>query len=67
MFNENDVRMVASELIDNAVYWDNGYENAMNPHDGYCCKYCSASEYESINELKHDTGCVVLVAKDLLT
>lgn len=66
-FNKDDVIKVARALIDNAIRWDNGNENAMFAHDGYECVYCNASEYQSEEDLNHDLDCPVLVAQDLLT
>lgn len=66
-FNVEDVRKVAKALIEDAIEWDEGYTNWYNCHDGYRCNYCSASEYETTESLKHDLDCPVLVAQDLLT
>lgn len=66
-FKQSDVIAVAKDLLEDAVYWDEGRINAMDARDGYACRYCGASEYQDRDKLKHDTYCSVLIANDLLT
>ena len=66
-FNEDDVKAVATALIKNSVYFDEGYPNSRNPRDGYRCEYCDAKEFQKREDLKHDLDCPVLIARDLLT
>jgi len=66
-YNEKDVIEVATALIDSAIYWDEGYVNAMCAHDGYACRHCGVGEFKKKGDVKHDTNCPVLISQDLLT
>ena len=62
-FNKKDVLEVATELINNSIYYDcSDYNRA----DTYKCIYCEA-EHQDDEELKHYIGCVTMIAQDLLT
>jgi hypothetical protein len=64
-FNEKDVKRVAESLLEWHIDWE--VSRGMNAYNE--CKHCNGRVYwnKDITNLKHDTNCVVLIAKDLLT
>ena len=64
-FNPDDVKRVAEALLD--WHYDYDVQSGMNAYNE--CKHCSGKVYWNIDaeKIKHDSNCVVLIAKDLLT
>jgi hypothetical protein len=59
-FSKEDIYKVARAIVDECIELDN--------YDNYYCSFCLEDTYSFNKEnIKHDTDCPVLVAKDLLT
>jgi len=68
---EKDIQEVCRKVIDSST---TGYDNPNGGYESYCL-FCSAMEsrggggkiWASMNELSHDSDCIYLIAKDLMT
>jgi len=66
-FNPADVIAVAKAHSQDGIYWDEGFTNSRNPHDGYRCRQCAGKLTDNAEDFKHSLDCTILIAMDLIT
>ena len=67
-FSTEDVKKVASAMLEDCLQWDNSNMNTMSGLCGYNCIHCYAEPLTEIEaDYKHSTSCPTLIAMDLLT
>ncbi len=62
-FDTDDVQAVAEALLEDSVEYEDGDYGPW----GYRCLYCNGFSQDKPEKIQHETSCVVLVARDLLT